>query len=76
VIKTTDCDFCGKKVESRFIIYDGDLALCSDCFIDIYLERLERETGVQIVDRTGKRKRNEIVKIPEGMMERWKSEKK
>ena len=72
----TDCDFCGKKVDSRFIIYDGDLALCSDCFIDIYLEMLERETGVQIVDRTGKRKRNEIVKIPEGMMKRWESEKK
>ena len=53
----TDCDFCGKKVESRFIIFDGDLVLCSDCFIDIYLEMLERETGVRIVDRTGKRKR-------------------
>jgi len=66
----TDCDFCGREVKSRFIIYDGDLALCSDCFIDIYLERLEREMGARIVDRTGKRKRNEIVKIPEGMMER------
>ena len=66
----TDCDFCGKEVESRFIIYDGDLALCSDCFIDIYLERLERETGARIVDRTGERKKNEVVKIPEGMMER------
>ena len=62
----TDCDFCGKEVESRFIIYDGDLALCSDCFIDIYLERLERETGARIVDRTGKRRRDEVVKIPEG----------
>ena len=66
----TDCDFCGEEVKSRFIIYDGDLALCSDCFIDIYLERLERETGVRIMDRTGKRKRDEVVKIPEGMMER------
>ena len=68
MIKTTDCDFCGKKVESRFIIYDGDLALCSDCFIDIYLERLERETGVQIVDRTGKRKRDEVVRETERML--------
>ena len=71
----TDCDFCGKEVKSRFIIFDGDLVLCSDCFIDIYLEMLERETGVQIEGRTGKRKRNEIVKIPEGMMERWESER-
>ena len=64
----TDCDCCGKEVESRFIIYDGDLVLCSDCFIDIYLERLERETGVQIVDRTGKRKRDEVVRETERML--------
>lgn len=46
-----DCDFCGKEVKSRFIIWDGDLVLCSDCFIDIYRDRMERETGARIIDR-------------------------
>jgi len=45
------CDYCGREINKqtdKYVIVDGDMILHSDCFIEIYKERLEEYIGVAI----------------------------